>query len=187
MRQGNTRLDVFMTMFKEQRATCDQLQVAIGDEELINVFIGALNVDVFGNYKEEFYRDPHLFPITLNDLFIHTNDYYIRKCQAFPSMANVLGDASGYAVYATYGYTDEEPAEPAQPIAPVVAAKVTGTESEEGVGRNPRLVCQLCDKVGHTALTCFASFRDPDTVRRKDGGTNYLRWKTHTVQRLAEL
>jgi hypothetical protein len=32
MRQGSTRLDVFMTMFKEQRITCDQLQVAIGEK-----------------------------------------------------------------------------------------------------------------------------------------------------------
>ena len=28
---------------------------------------------------------------------------------------------------------------------------------------------------------------DMPLVRRKDGGTNYLRWKNHTVQRLAEL
>jgi hypothetical protein len=164
MRQGNTRLDVFMTMFKEQRSTCDQLQVMIGEEELIHVFIGALNVEVFGHYKEEFYRDEQLYPLTLNDLFIHTNDYYVRKCQAFPSMANVLGDASGYAVYATYGYTDEESSEPALPYTPMVAATESGTDIEPPKERSLKPVCQLCDKVGHTAQTCY-SFRDPDTVK----------------------
>ena len=35
----------------------------------------------------------------------------------------------------------------------------------------------------------FSSFSGVDVplVRRKDGGTNYLKWKNHTVQRLAEL
>jgi hypothetical protein len=105
-----------MTMFKEQRITCDQLQVEIGEVQLIHIFIGALNVEVFGNYKEDFYREEALFPVTLNEIFVHTNDYYIRKCQAFPTMANVLGDSSGYAVYATYGHAEEEESTEPSPI-----------------------------------------------------------------------
>ena len=35
----------------------------------------------------------------------------------------------------------------------------------------------------------FSSLNNGDMplVRRKDGGTNYLKWRNHTVQRLAEL
>jgi hypothetical protein len=164
MRQGNTRLDVYMTLFKEQRTTCDQLAVGMGEAELIDVFIGALNVEVFGAFKREFYRDRTLYPNTLNALFVFTNDYYVRECQAFPSVANVLGDASGYAVYAAYGYPDEEPSELAQPITPMVAATESGTVIDPPIERHPKPVCQLCDKVGHSALTCY-SFRNPETVK----------------------
>jgi hypothetical protein len=155
---------MFMTMFKEQRTTCDQLEVNIDEEELIQVFVGALNSEVFGNYKEEFYRDEAQYPATLNALFIHTNDYYVRKCHAFPSMANVLGVTPGYAVYAAYGYTDEDPLESAQPAIPMVGATEAGQAIEPPSERNPKPVCQLCDKVGHTAQTCFG-FRDPETVK----------------------
>ena len=144
-----------MTMFKEQRITCDQLQVEIGEAQLIEVFIGALNVEVFGNYKEDFTRDGHLYPNTLNELFVHTNNCYITRCQAMPMMANVLGDASGYAVYSTYWQSmDEESAEPAPSLIPGVAAAEVGIATEVSNERNPRPVCQLCDKVGHSALTC---------------------------------
>jgi hypothetical protein len=121
------------------------------------VVVGALNVDVFGTLEKEFHRDPFLYHITLNEVYLFTNDYYVRERQAFPFLVYVHDESWGYAVYASYGYKDEEP---------VVTAEVTGTESEVTKPRNPRLVCQLCNKVGHTARTCYASFGNPETVKR---------------------
>ncbi len=77
--------------------------------------------------------------------FVFINDYYVRECQAF-------GDASRYAVYAADGYRDKEFSEPAQPITPMNAATEAGTAIEQTIERNPKPVCQLCDKVGHSAL-----------------------------------
>ena len=43
MKQGSTRLDIFITMFKEQRVLCEDLGLVLGEEELRSIFIGALN------------------------------------------------------------------------------------------------------------------------------------------------
>ena len=89
-------------MFKEQRDVCLDLKQVLNDVELRSIFIAALNVEVFSMYKEEYYRDPGLYPEALNALFSHANAYFIRKCAAFPAMAKVLTDTSGFAVYAIH-------------------------------------------------------------------------------------
>ena len=177
MKQGSTRLDIFITMFKEQRVLCEDLGLVLGEEELRSIFIGALNVEVFGHYKEAFYADEGLYPDTLDEVFIHANDFYVRKCQAFPSMASVLGDTTGYAVYSTgYEYDDGEGVEPGTQKGRAVAGIESGMKSVRLAEPPaapalapwaipfPKPVCQLCEKPGHTAQTCY-SFRDPETVK----------------------
>jgi hypothetical protein len=163
MRQGNTRLDVFITLFKEQRDTCQDLQLQLTELELRDVFIGALNVEVFGMYKEEYYRDiPGLYPDTLNALFLHADAYYVRRCAAVPAMSHVLGDITGFAVYATYGNEEAFSQLPAPPGSPAISA--IGNPDSRDPKPDVRPHCQLCDVPGHSALNCF-SLRNPDTVK----------------------
>ena len=169
MRQGNTRLDVFIRMMKEERDTCASLGVVIAEEELREIFVSALNVEVFATYREEFFRHPDQAPATLNATFLDIVDYYSRRCAAVPALGNVLGDSTGFAVYAIYDAT--YPGEPYPDTLPPAISAVGSIKPEDKImDKVPdkpiagKVLCQLCLKPNHSAQQCF-TLRDASKVK----------------------
>ena len=83
---------------------------------------------------------------------MYVDAYYVRRCAAVPAMSNVLGDITGFAVYATYGNVEEHAPSPPVSALPAISALVIPDPRELKPDVRPH--CQLCDVPGHSAINC---------------------------------
>jgi hypothetical protein len=155
MIQGSTRLDIFNQRFKQCRDACLELGAVQDERTLSDIYMGALNVEIFENMKNEYYRDPDTFADTLNAVIVEADEFYSRRCAVNPSISKILGLTDGYAVYATHGLEGLEEAETV-----VLEESVAQVDYDR-----PRVKCQLCNKSGHGAADC-RTLRNSETLKK---------------------
>ena len=157
MSQGNTRLDIFNTQYKRLRDRCSELGAHLDETLLIDLYMNALNIEIFEKLKIDYYEDPTPFPDTLNSIMLHADKFYGRRCAVNPAISKVLGNTQGYAIYATHELEDEEDVEEIS----INAVK----QADDQKGEKGMLSCQLCGKKGHSAADCW-SLKNADKVKK---------------------
>ncbi len=84
--KGTTRLDIFNTLFKRRRERLVEVGYVIAEDELCDIYVGALNIELFNFnlFKLGYYTNSDDFPDNLNGMILYADQFFARQCPEDP-------------------------------------------------------------------------------------------------------